>query len=59
MDKKLKNIISSVLDDRTDLILEYKKGNKAAFNKMIAEILKKTKGEGDTRKIKRLLEKTI
>lgn len=55
-EKKLKELVSKTLNERPDLIYNFKKGDQRAFGMLIAEIMKKTKGKGDSRKIKTILE---
>lgn len=53
--KELEKVIEQVIDENTSLVLEFKKGEYKALEKLVTQTLKKLGGKGDPKRIKEIL----
>ena len=51
----LEPIVQSVLDETPSAILDYKSGKQEAFNFLVGNVMRKTRGRGDAETIRRIL----
>jgi len=58
-EKFLKQVITEALNENPMCIIEYKQGKQSAFNMLVSQALKKTKGYGDPETIRRILKKML
>ncbi len=55
----LENIVREVLDSNTKAVLDYKSGKTETFNFLVGQVMRKTKGRGDTETIRNIMKKLI
>ncbi|GBD33998.1 Aspartyl/glutamyl-tRNA(Asn/Gln) amidotransferase subunit B [bacterium HR34] len=58
-ENKLKEVISKVISANSKAVEDYKAGKQNAFQFLIGQIMKETKGKADPQKIRELLEKEL
>lgn len=55
----LVKMVDEVMENHPDIVEKYKKGKVGVIGVLIGEIMKKTKGQADARKVRELLEKKL
>ncbi len=55
----VESIVREVVSELEDVVEDYKKGKKGAINRLVGEVMKRTKGRADARKVRELLEETL
>lgn len=55
----LEPTVNEVLNENAQAILDYKAGKKEAINFLVGQVMKKTRGRGDSEAIRRILMKLL
>ena len=58
-DSEISGLIDNVLNDNTEMIEEYKSGKEKAFNALVGQVMKASKGKANPSQVNEMLKKKL
>ncbi|NPA86705.1 MAG: Asp-tRNA(Asn)/Glu-tRNA(Gln) amidotransferase subunit GatB [Candidatus Diapherotrites archaeon] len=57
--ENVEDVVREVVEAFPEVVEDYRKGKKAAINRLVGEVMKRTRGRADARRVRELLEKLL
>jgi len=55
----IEDIIRTVVEENPGVVEDYKRGKKNAINRLVGEVMRRTGGRADARRVRKLLEELL